>query len=83
MTMELKDLRKQLAKLGFKVRTEKRTFCRVVIYLLDAESMPTIFSKQSLERWQPLIDYLTQSKANGYDSLADNGERIIGHRLND
>lgn len=54
----LSDVRKQLKRIGFKVKTETLSWGRHATYENElGEKMPSIFSKETLAHWQPLIDF--------------------------
>ena len=81
--MELKELRKQLRKIGYRVKTQSLSFGRCATYTDNTgRELPSIFSPETLSDWKPLLDFLRATTAAGYIGLEDHGERIIGHQLN-
>jgi hypothetical protein len=75
----INDVRKQLKKIGFKLKTKNFSFGRIASYENTfGDSMPTIFTKETLEEWQPLIDWRKEhreelqaiGKSEGIISLA-------------
>lgn len=73
----LTQARKELKKIGFKIKTETLSWGKHASYEDNlGERMPSIFDKQSLSYWQPLIDWRNNSK-DELKSIAK-AEGIIG-----
>ena len=73
--MELKEARKQLRELGFKIKTERLTWGRhATIVDSDGRALPSLLTREDRAKWQPAIDW-----RNGLDAaVTSDGERIYG-----
>jgi hypothetical protein len=61
----LNELRKELKAIGYNVRTKTYSWGQSVRYfqISDGRELPTIFTKESLEHWQPLLKFLRDNTA--------------------
>ena len=72
----LNDVRRDLKKLGFKVSIKSFSHGPHAIFMNSSgEKMPSIFTAESQEEWQPLIDYLKDLDAPVTDN---SGQHVYG-----
>lgn len=54
----LREVRSQIKDLGFKLKIKSMSFGRSAVYTkMDGREMPDIFTSDSLQQWQPLVDW--------------------------
>lgn len=59
----LQQLRKELKTLGFKVKIKTYSFGKSLIFTdNDGNESPTIFTKETLEKWSKLVEYKEKNK---------------------
>jgi hypothetical protein len=75
-TINIKDLRKQLKPLGYKVAT-KSLYIGIqatIIRISDSQVLPSIFcGKEDLESWKPVLDVIKDIKV-----VNDYSDKIYG-----
>jgi len=81
MTKELQELRREIKPLGYKLKTKALSWGRHLTYVHIESKEEFTFnvyaSKEQLERWAPLVDYL--GTVPTYTKLMTNdGERVYG-----
>ncbi len=58
----LKELRKELKAIGFKLTTKTLSFGKYATYKdIRNNELPSIFTTESKKHWQPLINLLTKN----------------------
>lgn len=61
-TVNIKDLRKVLRSIGFKIKTQSLSFgtSAEIIRISDNEKLPNVFiGEEHRKQWQPVIDCIT------------------------
>ena len=79
--IELRDLKKMIKPLGFKVRIKTLSFGKTMTYVHVATGQANtgnVYSGESIKIWQPLFDKL---KELPYTQVVHDGERVTGHLL--
>ena len=74
--MQLKQLRKEIKPLGFKVLTESLSWGRLAtfVHIESGEKLTfNVATQQQIDRWKPLHDYLKNVK-----EVRDGNEKIYG-----
>lgn len=82
MNKELKELRRELKKLGYKVKTQSLSWGRHATYIhveSGEELTFNVAAEEQVKRWKPLHDYLAGVPKDM--KLEDNGERIYGRNF--
>lgn len=73
--MELKEARKQLRELGFKIQVQRLSWGRHAIFINeDNERFPSLFTPEQRAKWLPLINWLEKLE----EQIEDKGEYIYG-----
>lgn len=76
---ELKEIRKDLKKMGFKVKTKQMSWGTQASFLNSSgREMPTMFTVKSREEWIPLIDYLANIEKKGIQVVDNYGDFVYG-----
>jgi hypothetical protein len=82
MEKELKELRKELKPLGFKIKTESLSWGRHATYVhveSGEELTFNVATQEQVERWKPLHDHLATIPEDAI--LVDKGEKIYGRNF--
>lgn len=82
MKKELKELRKEIMPLGYRIKTKSLSHGRHATYVHVAtgrELTANVFSPEQLKLWQPLFDHL--NTISNTTRLEDDGERIYGSKF--
>ncbi len=78
-TIELKEIRKELKKIGFSVRTEKNSFGISATLCMDKgkniADTGNVYTKEDLALWKPAHDILAKYAKC---SIVRNGEKVYG-----
>lgn len=60
----MKEIRQQLKKLGYKIKVKTLSFGKTFsFYDMEGNRLPSIFTTETLEQWQPLLDWKEANKA--------------------
>ena len=79
MNKELKEIRKDLKKLGYKVKTNQMSWGTQASFVnASGREMPTIFTIKSREEWIQLIDYLTNIEKKEIQVVDNYGDFVYG-----
>ena len=81
--MELKELRKAIKPLGYKIKTQSLSWGRHATYV-HAESgeeltFNVVTSREQMQRWQPLFGYLETIPSGTL--LVNNEEKVYGGKF--